>query len=129
MLRFLLIPSIFAGCTSTYAQGLHAVRPLPGYVCMQLTLTPSQLTDPKIGAPVREAPSRSARITGYAANTMLVSSPQAPNNGFLHVLWPSGETGWMEVGYLRPWNNPYVPSARCMPSIMSDGKPGFGTTH
>ncbi len=109
------------------AQGLHAVSPMPGYVCMQLTLTPAQLTDPKVGAPVRETPSPSGRIIAYAANTMIVQSPQEPTSGFLEVLWPGGRSGWMEVGYLRPWKNAFVPSDRCVPSIMSNGKPGFGS--
>ena len=113
----------------SYGQGIHAVSPLPGYVCMQLTLTPAQLTDPKVGAPVREAPSRSSRIVAYAANTMIVQWPQEPTDGFLKVVWPGGQGGWMEAGYLRPWKNPFVPSDRCVPSIMSNGKPGFGSGH
>jgi len=112
-----------------YGQGLHAVSPMPGYVCMQLTLTPAQLTDPKVGAPVREGPSRSSQILAYAANTMIVQWPQKPADGFLEVVWPGGRSGWMEAGYLRPWRNPFVPSDRCVPSIMSNGKPGFGSGH
>lgn len=111
---------------SAHAQGLQAVRPLPGYVCMQLALSPEQLTDPKVGVPIRAAPSRSAPVAAYAANTMIVVSPQEPTSGYLRVLRVNGEMGWIEAGYLRPWKNPYVPSARCVPSIMSDGKPGFG---
>lgn len=109
------------------AQGLHAVRPLPGHVCMQLALAPADLIDPKVGIPVREMPSSTAHVVGYAANTMIVQVPQQPTAGFLKVLWPGGESGWMEAAYLRPWSNPFAPNARCVPSVMSDGKPGFGS--
>lgn len=111
------------------SEGLRAVHPLPGYVCMQLTLTPAQIVDPKVGVPVREAPSRSATIAGYAATTVIVQSPPQARNGFLQVLRPDGELGWIEAGYLRPWTNPYAPNARCVPSMMSNGKPGFGSGH
>lgn len=111
------------------AEGLHAVHPLPGYACMQLALTPAQIVDPKVGVPVREAPSRSAAIAGYAATTVIVQSPPQARNGFLQVLRPDGDLGWVEAGYLRPWANPYAPSARCVPSMMSNGKPGFGPGH
>lgn len=111
------------------AEGLHAVHPIPGYVCMQLALTSAQIVDPKIGVPVREAPSRSATIAGYAATTVIVQSPPQAKDGFLQVLRPDGELGWIEAGYLRPWTNPYAPNARCVPSLMSNGKPGFGSGH
>lgn len=111
---------------SAHAQGLQAVRPLPGYVCMQLALSPEQLTDPKVGVPVRDAPSRSAHVAGFAASTVIVATPQEPTSGFLRVLKRDGQTGWIEASYLKPWKNPFVPSARCVPSIMSDGQPGFG---
>ena len=120
----LLVASISG---TAHSEGLHAVHPLPGYTCMQLALTPSQLTDPKIGVPVRETPSRSATIAGYAATTVIVQYPLQPQEGFLKVLRPNGEPGWIEAGYLRPWNNPYAPNARCVPSMMSNGKPGFGS--
>lgn len=109
------------------AEGLHAIRPLPGYVCMQLALTSAQLLDPKVGVPVRENPSRTAPIAGYAATTVIVQSPPQPQEGFLKVLRPSGDPGWIEAGYLKPWSNPYAPNARCVPSMMSNGKPGFGS--
>lgn len=127
-MRILHATFLVASISGTaHSEGLHAVRPLPGYTCMQLALTPAQLTDPKVGVPVREAPSRSATIAGYAATTVIVQSPPQPQEGFLKVLRPSGDPGWIEAGYLRPWNNPYAPNARCVPSMMSNGKPGFGS--
>jgi len=124
-------PIFLVGLVSglAHAEGLHAVHALPGYVCMQLALTPVQILDPKVGVPVREAPSRSATIAGYAATTVIVQDPPRSKEGFLQVLRPNGEPGWIEAGYLRPWANPYAPDARCVPSVMSNGKPGFGSGH
>lgn len=112
-------------CGTAQAQGLHAVRPLPGYACMELALAPEQITNPKVGVPIREAPSRSAAVASYAATVVVVRAPQQPTAGFLEVLRPTGQTGWIEAAHLRPWNNPYNPNAQCVPSMMSDGKPGF----
>ena len=123
----ILIPGLVVNMA--YAESLHAVRPLPGYTCMQLALSPAELTSKKVGVPVYGAPSTSSAVEGYAANTMLLQSPQQPTSGFLKVLWPSGQSGWMQAQYLKPWSNPYAPASRCVPSIMSDGKPGIATTH
>ena len=120
--------SVFPAAMS-HAQGLHAVRPMPGYVCMQLALTPQQLTDPNSGVPVRLAPARSAPSVGFAATNVIVEDPQRATAGFLRVLRPNGEDGWIEAGQLRPWSNPSAPAARCVPSLMSNGKPGFGSGH
>lgn len=113
----------------SHAQGIHAVQPLPGYVCMELSLTSDQYTDPKVGVPIREMPSRAAPIASYAATIVIVRAPQQPTTGFLEVLRPNGLGGWIEAAYLRPWHNPYSPNAQCMPSIMSNGKPGFNVKH
>ena len=117
-----------SACNSVQAQDLTAVRPLRGYACMQLAITPEQSVDPKVGVPVRDAPSRSASIVSYAASTMIVQEPPQPIGGFLRVLRFTGQEGWIEAHYLRPWVNKFVPTARCVPSIMSNGRPGFGSS-
>lgn len=116
-------------CGSAHAESLRAVRPLPGYTCMQLTLSAAQLTDPKIGVPIHDAPSRSAPTASYAANVVIVQDPPQPTAGFLKVLRPTGQEGWIEAGYLHPWSSVYDPTAKCVPSLMSNGKPGFGFRH
>ena len=119
--------SVFLTCGAAQAQGLKAVRPLPGYVCMQLAITPDQSLDPKVGVPILNAPSRSGSIVNYAASVVLVRDPPKSLGGFLQVLRFNGQEGWIEGRYLRPWSNPYAPAARCVPSVMSDGSPGFGS--
>jgi len=117
----------FLACGSVHAQGLRAVRPLPGYICMQLAISPEQLADPKGGIPILDAPSRSAAVANYASAVVIVKDPPRGSGGFLQVLRLTGEEGWIEARYLRPWSNPYVPTARCVPSLMSNGRPGFGS--
>lgn len=119
--------SIFLFCGVAHAQGLTAVRPLPGYICMQLAISPEQLADPKVGVPILDAPSRSAAIVNYASSVVIVRDPPQASGGFLRVLRLTGQEGWIEARYLRPWANPYVPTARCVPSMMSNGRPGFGS--
>lgn len=120
----IVILSVVSG-PAALAQGLQAVQPLPGYICMELALKDDQFTDPNVGVPIREAPSRSSPVLSLAATVVIVRSPQQPTAGFLQILRPTGQTGWIETGYLRPWHNPYSPNAQCVPSMMSNGKPGF----
>jgi len=96
---------------------------------MQLALTPAQLTDPKVGVPVRNAPDITAKVVGYAANTVIAENQSRLTAGFRQVLRADGETGWVDAKYLRPWSNPFAQTSKCSPAIMSDGKPGFGTVH
>ncbi len=114
----------FLACGVAHAQGLTAVRPLPGYVCMQLAVSPEASVDPKVGVPILDAPSRSAAIVSYAASVVIVQDLTQSSGSFRRVLRPSGKEGWIDARYLRPWSNPYVSTARCVPSVMSDGKPG-----
>ncbi len=122
----ILLALVAAG--TVHAESRHAVQPLGGAVCMQLAISPKDAMDPKVGVPILETPSASARIVSYAATNVIVEAPQQPTAGFLRVVRPTGEKGWIEAGYLRPWRDPYTPTAKCYPAMMSDGKPGFGFT-
>lgn len=112
-------------CGAAHAENIRAVRPLVGHACMRLALTPEQDADPGQGVPVHDAPSRSARVVGWAPSVVVVPAPQQPNAGFLQVLFPDGRPGWVQAGYLKPWSNPYAPGRRCIPSVMSDGGIGY----
>ena len=126
-MRRLLIafPALLVLCGPAHAQGLQAVRPVPGHVCMQLALTPEQNADPMRGVPVRNAPAPSDRIASWAPSVVIVPAPQQPTAGFLQVLLPDGQHGWVRATALKPWSNPYAPSRRCVPSILSNGRIGF----
>ncbi len=112
-------------CGSADAQGLQAVRPVPGHVCMQLAITPEQNADPTRGIPVRNSPSLSDRIASWAPSVVIVPAPQQPTAGFLRVLLPDGQHGWVQAIALKPWSNPYAPNRRCVPSVLSNGRIGF----
>ena len=126
---YLSLVALFPISAPSLAQGIHAVEPLPGYVCMELALAPDQYTDPKVGVPIRETPSRSAPIASYAATIVIVQASRHLTTGFLQVLRPNGANGWIEASYLRPWHSQYNPHGQCTPSLMSNGKPGFDITH
>ncbi len=127
-LSYAAITLVLAAAGAVHAENRHAVQPLGGAVCMQLAISPKDAMDPKVGVPILETPSASARIVSYAATNVIVEAPQQPIAGFLRVVRPTGEKGWIEAGYLRPWHDPYTPTAKCYPAMMSDGKPGFGFT-
>jgi hypothetical protein len=117
--------------SGAHAQGRHAVAPMPpGYACMRLNLPPGTLYEHRdMQVPVLAAPSPGAKVIGPASEVVVVSSPQQPENGFLRVVITRQSTGWIDARYLRPWNNPYAPKARCIPSIMSDGSIGTHTVN
>jgi len=114
---------------TAHAAYLTDVRPIPGYACAQLALTAEQVTDPKVGIPIRDTPSHQAPAVGFASSVVLVQDPAQPADGFVRVLRLTGQTGWIEAKWLRPWYNQYDPTAKCVPSMMSNGKPGFGFRH
>jgi len=107
------------------AQGIHAVRPLAGYACMMLNLTEQQLMDASARVPARTAPDAASPAVGWAAATVAVRGPFHVVNGFAEALFPSGATVWIESAKLRPYRSDGDPAARCVPSEMSNGKPGF----
>ena len=108
-----------------HAQGLHAVRPLPGYVCMQLALSPEEVADPTKGVPVRDTPSLAVRIAGWVPSVVVMPAPQQPTAGFLQVVFADSRRGWVQAAAIKPWSSTYNPGQRCIPSVMSNGLIGF----
>jgi hypothetical protein len=115
--------------TGASAQGLHAVKPLDGWVCMKLNLTAQQSLDPSIHIPVRAAPDPAAAEAGWAAITVAVRSPIHDVNGYQEMLFPNGKHVWIASKNIGRWSSLADPSARCVPSLMSNGKPGFAYPH
>jgi hypothetical protein len=93
---------------------------------MILNLTNEQLRDSALTVPVFKAPSQSSGQVGFAAALIIAKSPLHVENGFAEVLFPDGRTVWIAANMLRPYKNESNPSAHCTPSILSNGKPGFG---
>lgn len=108
-----------------HAQGLQAVSPLPGYSCMTLNLTEDQARDFNALPPVMQQPSPTAGKLGVAGAIVMTVDPVRVTNGYVPVLMPDGRSGWVQADRLHPYRNARNPSVRCMPSMMSNGKPGF----
>lgn len=108
------------------SQGLTAVRPIPGYECMRLNLTHDQIMDRTLDLPVFSEPSLSSARVGQASATVITKSPPNIRDGFAEILFLDGRPGWIQQKLLMPYATAARPNAHCTPSIMSNGKPGFG---
>jgi len=108
-----------------HAQSLHAVRPLPGYVCMKLATSLGVDPDPTKGVPVRDTPSLSVGIASWAPSVVVMPAPQQPTAGFLQVMFADRHRGWVQAAAIKPWSSIYNPGQRCIPSVMSNGLIGF----
>ena len=110
--------------TSVRAAPIYAVREIPGYKCMKLNLTEKQALDFS-GASlvwILTAPETQAPRGTWAAAVVFVRIPEHLVNGYLEVLQETGKPGWIEAEKVKP----YDPNARCVPSVMSNGKIGPG---
>lgn len=126
MMRKILCGMVFLlplGVGIAHAKGLEAVRPLPGYKCMALNLSPKQMMTETV--PIRTAPSPSAPKHGIAS-AAVIASDNPPVNGFQKVLRFDGTPGWVSTKFLKPWVDPSHTGGTCVPSVMSDGLLGFG---
>lgn len=108
------------------AQGLHAVRPVPGYQCMSLNLSEQQMEDRSLVVPVLAGPSKGAQVVGRAPAVIFAGVPPREVNGYVQVLRFNKQTGWMEASFLKAWRNPGSSGQQCVPSFMSNGSLGIG---
>ena len=124
-LAAVLLATMAVGHTAA-AQGLTAVKPLAGYVCMRLNLTREQMLDNSLSVPVFAHPSSTSPKIGEASATVITKSPMESQNGFAKILFLDGRPAWIPQNLLMPYATAAAPNAHCTPSLMSDGKPGFG---
>lgn len=111
-----------------WAHALTAVRPIEGYVCMNLKWSGKEadLWDESKLDPVYAEPSASSQKIGNVGATAIVASPLHVEKGFAEILHPNGKKGWVQADRLVPYSVPGRPNAKCVPSIMSNGRIGFG---
>ena len=122
--RFFLFgaAAVMALTSAADAQGLKPVHPIPGYACKKLNITEREAMSPNGGGvSIRTAPNASAARASLAPAVLFVKAGPAVN-GFVEVLQLDGQPGWIEQARVKPFD----PNARCVPSIMSDGRPGMG---
>lgn len=108
------------------AQGLKAIAPLSGYQCMMLNFSADQMRNSPLTVPVFNGPSETSGKAGLASGIMIVRSPTNVVNGFTEILFFDGRQLWMKANMLEPYKSASNPDAHCTPSMMSNGKPGFG---
>ncbi len=129
-MRFLHILTALGGltyCAVSTASGaaVTAIREIPGYRCMALNLNAQQMMDPSVVVPVLSQPLSTAPQIGIASSTVAAKDPLNITNGFIEVLFPLGQSGWVIQSYLRPWQPAAGTSARCKPAWLSNGRLGF----
>jgi len=126
-LRFLLplIGFMYCVVASASATPVTAVRELTGYRCMTLNLNFQQMMDPSVVVPVLSQPVSTAPRIGVAASTVAAKEPPTVTNGFIEVLFPSGQKGWVMQSYLKPWRPAAGTTAHCIPAWLSNGRLGF----
>ncbi len=106
------------------AQGLQAVRPAPGLVCMSLDEHALTATQQSKLPPVLAEPRAGAEKIGHPTSIVFVKSPEVHRNGCIATVRLNGQTGWFEASHLRPWHPANGGSATCTPSVMSNGRLG-----
>lgn len=111
------------------AHALTAVRPIDGYVCMNLKWSGKEedLWDESKLPAVYSDSSASSQKIGNVGAIAIVASPMRVQNGFAEILHLNGKKGWVEADLLVPYPKATDPSKTCVPSYMSNGRIGFGT--
>lgn len=127
-MKLLIAVTIIAGTIAGTADALTAVRPITGYVCMNLKWTGSEqdMWDESKLPSVFEKPSATSKVIGNVGVTAIVASPLHVENGFAEILHLNGQKGWVEAALLQPYPPAKNRSETCVPSIMSNGRIGFG---
>lgn len=109
---------------TVYADYLTAVKPLPGFICMNLAISHDQAVDRSFSVPVFASPSLNTPKIGIASIGPFIKYPFRPGQPFQEILTLGGKIGWIETKWLEPWSSPTNPKATCSPWIMSNGRPG-----
>jgi hypothetical protein len=110
--------------TSSFANGLTAVKPAPGLACMSLDSQAMQATQQSDLPAVLAAPSPTATHLGYPTEIVFVTWPLVERNGYVQMERINGQVGWIAANRLQPWHPLNGGNAKCVPSIMSNGRLG-----
>jgi hypothetical protein len=90
-----------------HAEGIWAIRPEPGLVCMVATTRPP----PQI----LEQPRADAQALATAGPVVLAVTPQHVDSGYVEIERPNRQTGWVQQTALS------AGPAACVPVLMSNG--------
>lgn len=120
-----IVVAVLAVCIAgeVQAQGIQVVRPVPGFVCKKLNITEREaMSSNGGGVNIRTAPAATAPVAALAPSVLFVRSPEHVVAGFVEVMRLDGQPGWIEQSRVKPFD----PTARCVPSLMSNGRIGAG---
>jgi hypothetical protein len=108
-------------------QEVRVVRPIDGYVCMNLNLSDARMRDPKAPrVPILTEPHPGALVGTLAASIVFAKTPAHVVDGYAEVLQLTGKPGWIGAGMIVPYRSASNPYARCTPSLLSNGRIGAG---
>ncbi len=119
--------ALFSGLA--LAQGTSGAKPLNGYTCMSLNITDAQAHDFHYHVPFYAKPSSTSDVVGYASSQVAVRVPAHTVDGFTEALFPTGAAVWIQSTLLRPYHSTLDPTARCVPTILANGRVGFSYPH
>lgn len=120
---------IFLITSIGHTQGLRAVKALDGTKCMEPNISEEQMLKQGSLPAIHQDPSSSSPEIGRTASQIITYEPARVQNGFVEVLTPLGKQGWVRQSQLVPYQNASRPNTKCIPSLMSNGRPGFAFTH
>ena len=103
------------------SQPLSVVRSVPGLKCMLLDDAALAATQQRALPPVLSSPDPSAKQLGYTGSIVFVKAPAEEQNGYFRVVRLNGQPGWIDATRLQPWHPMNGGSAKCYPSLMSNG--------
>ena len=107
-----------------FAASPQVVQPLEGLTCTVLNASDAQLADRSGhgGVPILAEPRADAAALVIASNIVFARSPRHLVNGYAEVVTIDNRPGWIEADKIKPFD----PLARCVPSLMSNGRIGAG---
>lgn len=112
----------------TISASANASKPLPGYQCLALNMTPAQAADRNFMLTVRRGPSDQAPILGTEGALLIAANPVVQQNGYIQITRADASVGWVPASSTKPWRSPNpASSARCFPEILDNGRVGFTT--
>lgn len=123
MKSIIVLAAVCVAASSAHAERFYAVRPLDGYVCARLNATEAQMLDPHgPGIFLLPEPKADAPRGFIAPGILFVRKPAHTVDGYTEVMQFNGQPAWIAADQIKPMDS----SARCVPSVLSNGKIGIG---
>lgn len=102
----------------TVAQGVKAVREIAGAECRKARETAATLAGDLPAA--HASPAAMAPVVGRVGSTVF-AVPAKRANGFIGVVLPDGQEGWLNEAWVAPWPSDTV----CSVVLLNNGRIGW----